>query len=127
MRLQAFRRIRRVAAITTGAYGHGLSVRRQQAVDAAGNPIPWYTYAAIEWLRQLDLSKMDVFEYGSGNSTVWWASQCHTLTSVEHDRSWYDGTAPLLPTTVDYRLLPDPEAYVSACDGEYDIVIVDGE
>ncbi len=32
--------------------------------------IPWYTYPAIEYLLSIDLSEMDVFEYGCGNSRL---------------------------------------------------------
>lgn len=33
--------------------------------DAAGNWLPWYTYPAIEYLKQLDFSQKTVFEYGA--------------------------------------------------------------
>src|SRR5688500_6442274 len=47
-------------------YAHLSSVQRQAAVDAKCNPVPWYTYPAIEYLKQLDFKDSTVFEYGSG-------------------------------------------------------------
>lgn len=88
--------------------------------------MPWYTYAAVQWLDQLDLSGLDVFEFGSGNSTVWWAERCRSLTSVEHDPDWYDRTVSKVPPSTDYLLISDPAEYVGACSSDYDVIIVDG-
>jgi hypothetical protein len=128
MRYRRFvRKIRRVREITTRGYGHARSVRERESVDRAGRPLPWYSYASLHWLDQLDLSRLDVFEYGSGNSTRWWAQRCGTLTSVEHDAEWHAKVAGLLPSAVGYRLEGDTAAYVDACVGDYDVIIVDGE
>jgi hypothetical protein len=71
-------------------YAHVQSVKSQRAVDADGNPLPWYTYPAIEYLRQLDFSDKTVFEYGSGMSTVFWAGKAKHVVSVEDDEQWCD-------------------------------------
>lgn len=125
-RLRRLRKVLRAADVTARGYGHARSVRQQESVDADGQPVPWYTYACLQWLGQLDLSVLDVFEYGSGNSTRWWARHCRSLTSVEHDRTWHGKVAPLLPDGVRYLLEPDASGYVQSCDGAYDIIIVDG-
>lgn len=31
-----------------------------------------------------------VFEYGSGNSTLWWQAHAGEVVSVEHDRPWFE-------------------------------------
>lgn len=125
-RLRNLRKVIRAADVTARGYGHARSVRQRESVDAVGEPLPWYTYACLEWLKQLDLSALDVFEYGSGNSTRWWAARCRTLTSVEHDQAWHAHVAPLLPDGIRYLLESDPSGYIQSCKGEYDIVIVDG-
>ena len=58
------------------------------AVDAHGNPLPMYTYPAIEYLGQLDVSDSHVLEFGSGQSTLWWARRAAGITAVEHDDHW---------------------------------------
>lgn len=58
--------------------------------DGAGKPIPWYTYPAVDFLEKLVRPEWSVFEYGAGNSTLWWRERCKRVTSVEHDREWTD-------------------------------------
>ena len=110
-------------------FGQFKSMHLKQCVDAEGMAIPWYTYPAIEYIKQLDLSHQRVFEYGSGYSTIFWASRCHHLTSVEHDEHWYQQISDRLPDNVDYHLHKSVEDYVNAInanDEAYDVVIVDG-
>src|SRR5262245_9536558 len=61
----------------------------QAALTANGEPLPWYTYPAIAYLAQLDFSGSDVFEYGSGNSSRYWAQRARTVASVESDPAWF--------------------------------------
>jgi hypothetical protein len=63
----------RAARILCFSYGHLNSVSKKRSIDAKGEPIPWYTYPAIEYIKQLDFSDKSVFEYGAGNSTVLWS------------------------------------------------------
>jgi hypothetical protein len=37
-----------------------------------------------------------VFEFGSGNSTIWWSQRVAQVVSVDHDRKWIDKTQPRL-------------------------------
>lgn len=110
-------------------YGHYRSASEQQSVDRSGNPIPWYSYPMIEYLRQLDFSQKRVFEYGSGNSTRFWASCSQQVVSVEDDAAWFDKLRTSLPPAVDYRLLPDKNDYIHAIDtvpGLFDLISIDG-
>jgi hypothetical protein len=106
-------------------YGHFQTIRQWSCLDASGKPVPWYTYPAIEYLSHLDLSPFNVFEYGSGNSTRWWAPRCASLTSVEDDAKWYGKIRPALTGNVNYVLEPDAQKYV-ALFSSADIVIIDG-
>ena len=51
-------------------YGHSLSRDSGKSIYKDGAPVPWYSYAAIEFLEQFDLSTKTVFEWGSGNSSL---------------------------------------------------------
>ena len=42
------------------------SIDEKICLDKDGNPIPWYTYPAIEYLSQFDYSDKEIFEYGCG-------------------------------------------------------------
>jgi hypothetical protein len=92
------------------------------------SPLPWFTYAAIGYLEQLDLASASIFEYGSGNSTLWWQDRVKFVRSVEHDPEWHDHLRAKVGPNVDYRLTADPDAYVNALEGDfYDIIVIDGE
>src|SRR5690554_2742040 len=70
--------------------GHRASSLAGRPVDAAGLPIPWYTYPAIEYLSALDFRNCAVLEWGCGNSTLFWAARAKTVLSIENDPKWHD-------------------------------------
>jgi hypothetical protein len=110
-------------------YAHVASVQTESCVDAQGKPVPWYTYPAIEYVKQLDFSGRSVFEYGSGNSTLFWASVAARVVSVEDDESWFRMLAPRVPDNCELILETDLDAYPDAIDragGQYDVIVVDG-
>lgn len=108
------------------------SVAEQRIVDAAGEPIPWLTYPAIQLLNtNLPRENLRVFEYGAGASTFWWSARASSVLSVEHDRDWHSSVSSSLPSNVTLLLIPlsEPEAYDRAVlqgDGPYDVVVIDG-
>lgn len=61
----------------------------RQAVDASGNPLPWVTYSFIDFIKTRLNKELSIFEYGSGNSTLFYASKVKRVVSVEHDEAWY--------------------------------------
>ena len=65
------------------------SLRAAKSVDAQGNPLPWITYPAIDFLTQLDLREKSVFEWGAGQSTLFWATRVTKIVSVETEPEWY--------------------------------------
>jgi hypothetical protein len=107
------------------------SRREGAAVDARGEPIPWYTYPAIEFLAPRVRTDMTVLEYGSGNSTLWWAKRAARVCSVEHDPSWAARLEGLLPENVTLRHVPlDPAGtYARSAQAfglRFDVVAIDG-
>lgn len=116
------------------------SMKEGMCVAADGTPIPWYTYPAIEQLSKWDFSRLEVFEYGCGNSTRWWANRAKSVVSVENSREWHEKilSSKSLPANVTPILseissvaAPDPsqiEKYVHAIDqyGDFDIIVIDG-
>jgi hypothetical protein len=49
---------------------------------------PWMTFPAIRFLDQLLRRDMNVFEYGSGGSTLFLAERAGRVISTEHDAAW---------------------------------------
>jgi hypothetical protein len=109
------------------AYAQGQA--RGEAVDAAGRPVPWYTYPAIEYLGQFDWRAASVFEFGSGNSTRFWAARAKRVCAVESDPDWHGALAAQAIPALEIFLRPDKTGYV-ACLAEqrakFDLIIVDG-
>lgn len=109
-------------------YGQFQTIRKWSCLDKAGNPIPWYTYSAIEYLSHLDFSNFNVLEYGSGNSTLWWANRCCEMVSVEHDEEWFAKISSGNELkNVTYILEKNENAYIQQSYlQDADIVIIDG-
>lgn len=114
--------------ILNEGWGHARSRLEKRSVDGAGNPLPWYTYPAIEYLKQLDFSLARVFEWGSGGSSLFWSSRCREIISVERDREWYERvreTAP--PNLILYHVDEDPDyANEIKKHGQFDVIVIDG-
>lgn len=107
------------------------SVRLRRPVDRARNPIPWYTYPTIAFLAEKDLTRLRVFEFGSGGSTLWWARRAAHVTSVEHHEDWVAEMRPQLPSNVTY--VHEPLEYGGAYSrtvadrgAVFDIIVNDG-
>ncbi len=73
------------------------SFRSKQSVDVDGAPIPWITYSSISFLAERVRKDMRIFEFGSGNSTLWWCARAASVVSVEHDASWFEKMRGRIP------------------------------
>jgi len=107
------------------------SIITGNVVDASNNPLPWVTYPFIEFITQRLNNTMDVFEFGSGNSTLYYAGKAANVYSVESDRLWYDKIKNTMPQNVKlfYCELEDGGdyyQYAGKTDKKYDLIIVDG-
>ncbi len=86
----------------------------------------------------------DVFEYGSGKSTIWFAQHCRHVVSVENDVRWFSAVRAKLDElglVADMRLVPFDDkkrgvkdkaaeyvAVIEAFPDEcFDLVFVDGK
>jgi hypothetical protein len=118
----------RLYRILSVEYGHLKSAATYRSVDAAGNPLPWITYPAIEFLKQLDLSHKSIFEYGCGGSTVFWSRLARRVDSVEDNEEWCREVRAALATNCTLSLELRPADYVNAVarGGPYDIIVIDG-
>jgi hypothetical protein len=110
--------------------GYLRSNRVNRPVDASGDPVPWFTFPAIAYLRQLDLSATRIFEYGSGNSTLFWQRHAAKVVAVENDPTWHAVVEKSLDSSIATLVLAaDEDSYVGAIDqeeGRWDVIIIDG-
>jgi len=123
---------RSVSIVRTLFYGHGFlkSILRGRPVGPRGEPIPWFTYPAIEYLRQLDLADKRVFEYGAGNSSIFWAQRANQVVTVESNKQWFETISAMRPANLLLLLEIEKERYVSAIEqqqGKFDVIVIDGK
>ena len=55
-----------------------------------GRPLPWFTYAAIDFLERTLTPDLAMFEYGGGQSTRYWADRLAHVHSVDHDPAFVE-------------------------------------
>lgn len=104
---------------------------QKQAVDGEGKALPWVTYSFIDFIKERITKTQHIFEYGSGSSTIFYAERAGKVTSVEHDKGWFDklkGTSPANAEMIFCELHRDGEYARKATllNQQFDIIIVDG-
>lgn len=100
----------------------------KKPVTLENTEIPWYTFAAIEYLDQLDISKSKVLEFGSGNSSVYLSARSLSVTSMEADRDWYEIGKRRIIDKNELRYAETVEDYTLRNLGiaDYDVIVIDG-
>jgi hypothetical protein len=75
-------------------------------LNAEGEPEPWFTFAAVKQLEKIVRPTHSVFEYGSGDSTIWWARRVGRVVSVEHNAYYFAAVVGRLPENVECHRVP---------------------
>jgi len=104
------------------------SFRENKPVDRSGRAIPWLTYPFINFIESRLTQDLRVFEYGCGNSTIWFSKRVSEMISLEHDSSWAQRISPQLPSNSKIIVRDLSDGYVEEISkhGLFDIVIIDG-
>lgn len=105
---------------------------RMQKKWSTRPPLPWFTFSAIDWLTEQLTQDTHIFEWGSGGSTLFFASRVAHLVSIESDPEWYKNISEEINQEgfhIDYRLVGSP-AYAATIDSfpdeHFDIISIDG-
>lgn len=102
--------------------------------------LPWFSYAAIDFLKTFLTRDMAVCEYGSGGSTVFFSRRVKSVYSIEDNPKWFELVSARLRESgiqnVQLKLCPfdfkNPEgfehsAYLHAMpDEQFDVIVIDG-
>jgi hypothetical protein len=102
--------------------------------------LPWFSYAAIDFLNEYLQPRMKVCEYGSGGSTLFFARRVQSVFSIEDNAQWFDVISNRLKLksiqNVTMRLCPfnfknpvdfEKSEYLQAMpDEQFDVIVVDG-
>lgn len=107
-------------------------MKRKKPLDMHGQAQPWFTYGFMAFLKERINDGMSVFEFGSGNSTLWFSKYGCKLVSVEHDLAWFNAMKDQLVShpNVEY-LHRDLEngtyaKEITNYSGIFDIIVLDG-
>lgn len=100
-------------------------------VGSDGDPIPWVTYSFIDFIAERIKKEHTVFEFGSGNSTLYYAKRAKKVVSVEHDRDWFNKISSGKPANSDMVFCElqsngDYSKMPASMGQKFDIIIVDG-
>ncbi len=103
----------------------------QQAIDANGDALPWVTYSFIDFIKNRLNKQQQVFEYGSGSSTLFYAARVAKVVSVEHDEAWFNKISGSKPANADmiFTKLERGGEYskkAALLGDKFNIIIVDG-
>lgn len=116
---------------------------KQYVDDRCGLILPWYTKPALDHLISLDTKDYNVYEWGGGCSTVWYAHNCKSVTTLESDDKWakeiedylvasnYDNykiNTISVPASAN-KPHPNMDLYldhIALTNTKYDLIIVDG-
>lgn len=109
------------------------SYHSKQSVDKSGKAIPWLTYSFIHFLEPRLHKEMNLFEYGCGNSTIWFAQKVNWVDAVENNQKWITKIQKQVSknTSIFYKEVQENEngeyaKAISTTGKFYDIVVVDG-
>jgi hypothetical protein len=97
-------------------------------VDQTGEALPWYTYPAIDFLRYKAMDGKSVLEFGSGQSTLWWAGKVTSVVSFEDNDAWHQSLLKIVPANV-RLVLSDTlasEVETELNGAKFDVIVVDG-
>lgn len=102
-----------------------------KSIDINGSPIPWLSYPFIDFITPRFNNELILFEFGSGNSTLFFSNKVRKVISIEHNKEWYEIININKPSNVELILTKSEEVndyqnYFSVLNHKVDIVIVDG-
>lgn len=79
------------AALSPGQWRNlGLWYLSRQKDYLLKHRIPWLTFDAVPMIEGFVRPGMNIFEYGSGSSTLWWSKLGANVISIEHDEHWFN-------------------------------------
>ena len=102
--------------------------------------MPWFSYAAIDFLEKQVTPDMQVCEYGSGGSTVFFGKRAGNVLSIEDNPEWFELVSSRVKkiglNNVEIKLCPfdfkNPDGFENSDylhaipKKKFDMIIIDG-
>lgn len=114
-----------------GSKGWLESTYKRESLNEKNEPIPWISYSMLSLLEQRIDKSHSVFEFGSGNSTIWFAKKAKSIISVEHDKGYFEYVTGRLNhfDNVEYHFASLGDSYTNMIlevGNKFDIIVIDG-
>ncbi|NTW99911.1 MAG: class I SAM-dependent methyltransferase [Geobacteraceae bacterium] len=80
-------------------------------------------------MQQFDFSRCNIFEFGSGNSSLFWSKNAQSVISVESDPDWYTFGMQDLSPNRSLLLKTGCNEYVETViqyETKFDVIVIDG-
>lgn len=102
-----------------------------RSIDQSGDPVPWVTYAFIAFIEQRLHQGLNIFEFGAGSSTQWFAKRVKSVTSVEHDKQWFNNIKAIAADNINIHFQTleyggEYSHFAQRCNKLFDVIMVDG-
>ncbi len=103
-------------------------------MDNDYNPLPWMNYSVIEFLSKRMNKTINIFEYGSGYSTLYFSKLVNRIKSIEYNSEWFDrfNTKFHMISNIELLYVPLGQNYTTAIQDftqigkKYEMIIIDG-
>lgn len=111
--------------------GWFISFKAGEPINENYKPIPWVTYPFLDFIQERLDEKFEIFEFGSGNSTLFFAGRVKQVTSVEHNSEWYKKLKNKIPGNSNLILsisdgIEDYIAVLKQSNKKFDLILIDG-
>ena len=124
---------------------HDIPRYLRQSLPSHSTPLklglPWWSFSAVDVVGEFVNQEMEVFEFGSGGSTIFLARRTGRVTCVEDSKFWSNLVSEeareqglrnieVLVRTYDFRSARNfrDSTYLAALgDRRYDVIVVDGQ
>lgn len=97
------------------------------------NFTPWLVPEAIAFIEEHINADVEVFEYGSGGSTIWFSERARSVTTVDHSVKWYKWLKKQISSKEIENISPhlsikrdEYVKFINKTKKMYDIILVDG-
>lgn len=108
--------------------GHAGTATSRRPADSEGRPLPWCTYPFLDFAADWNTSRWHVLEFGSGQSTLYWAARVARVVAFENKADWLAEMSAKVPANVELRAFPDAQTLdeLPRLSPKPDLVIIDG-
>jgi len=114
--------------------GYLKSFKLFKPIDNDNNPLPWMNYSVVEFLNKRLNKSINVFEYGSGYSTIYFSKLVKKITSIEYNNEWFEKISNKLNAILNVAIsyVPLNKNYSRAIEDitpnkqKYEFIIIDG-